>query len=163
MKDFPLPRSIFDFEVKEKKLELLNSQMAETNFWSDNSKAKEITKEAAAYEKILNLLLNLEAELADLKELVNLSKEDIDVLKDIQKQVKNFEKKLIELEEESFYSEEYDDLNAMISINAGAGGVDANDWAKILLRMYTRYFDDNNMEYTIEELSNAEEAGIKSV
>lgn len=51
----------------------------------------------------------------------------------------------------------------MISINAGAGGVDANDWAKILLRMYTRYFDDNNMEYTIEELSNAEEAGIKSV
>ena len=137
--------------------------MAETNFWSDNSKAKEITKEAAAYEKILNLLLNLEAELADLKELVNLSKEDNDVLKDIQKQVKNFEKKLIELEEESFYSEEYDDLNAMISINAGAGGVDANDWAKILLRMYTRYFDDNNMEYTIEELSNAEEAGIKSV
>ena len=82
--------------------------MAETNFWSDNSKAKEITKEAAAYEKILNLLLNLEAELADLKELVNLSKEDNDVLKDIQKQVKNFEKKLIELEEESFYSEEYD-------------------------------------------------------
>ena len=163
MKDFPLPRSIFDFEVKEKKLELLNSQMAETNFWSDNSKAKEITKEASDYEKILNLLLNLEAELADLKELVNLSKEDNDVLKDIQKQVKNFEKKLIELEEESFYSEEYDDLNAMISINAGAGGVDANDWAKILLRMYTRYFDDNNMEYTIEELSNAEEAGIKSV
>ena len=94
--------------------------MMETNFWSENSKAKEITKEAAAYEKILNLLLNLEAELADLKELVNLSKEDNDVLKDIQKQVKNFEKKLIELEEESFYSEEYDDLNAMISINAGA-------------------------------------------
>ena len=70
MKDFPLPRSIFDFEVKEKKLELLNSQMAETNFWSDNTKAKEITKEAAAYEKILNLLLNLESELADLKELL---------------------------------------------------------------------------------------------
>ena len=61
------------------------------------------------------------------------------------------------------YCEEYDDLNAMISINAGAGGVDANDWAQILYRMYTRYFDENNMEYTIEELSNAEEAGIKSV
>ena len=111
--------------------------MAETNFWSDNTNAKEITKEAAAYEKILNLLLNLEAELADLKELLNLSKEDNDVLKDIQKQVKNFEKILVELEEESFYSEEYDDLNAMISVDAGGGRVDATDGARTLCRMYT--------------------------
>jgi len=161
--DFHLPRSIFDFEVKEKKLKLLNNQMAETNFWSDNIKAKAITKEAAAYEKILNLLFTLDTELDDLQELLILSKDEDDVLKDIQKQVKNFEKKLEDLEEESFYSGEYDDLNAMISINAGAGGVDANDWAQILCRMYTRYFDNNNIEYTIEELSNAEEAGIKSV
>jgi peptide chain release factor 2 len=161
--DFHLPRSIFDFEVKEKKLKLLNNQMAETNFWSDNTKAKAITKEAAAYEKILNLLFTLDTELDDLQELLILSKDEDDVLKDIQKQVKNFEKKLEDLEEESFYSGEYDDLNAMISINAGAGGVDANDWAQILCRMYTRYFDDNNIEYIIEELSNAEEAGIKSV
>ena len=151
------------YSEKEKKLKLLNNQMAETNFWSDNSKAKAITKEAAAYEKILNLLFTLDTELDDLQELLTLSKDEDDVLKDIQKQVKNFEKKLEDLEEESFYSGEYDDLNAMISINAGAGGVDANDWAQILCRMYTRYFDNNNIEYTIEELSNAEEAGIKSV
>ena len=163
MKDSLLLRSIFDFEAKEKKLELLNSQMADTGFWSDNTKAKAIKKEAAAYEKILNLLLTLDTEIVDLQELLNLSKEEDDVLKDIQKQVKSFEEKLVNLEEESFYGGEYDDLNAMISINAGAGGVDANDWAQILYRMYTRYFDDNGMEYTIEELSNAEEAGIKSV
>ena len=163
MKDFLPLRSIFDFEAKEKKLELLNSQMADTGFWSDNTKAKAITKEAAACEKILNLLLTLDTEIVDLQELLNLSREEDDVLKDIQKQVKSFEEKLVNLEEESFYGGEYDDLNAMISINAGAGGVDANDWAQILYRMYTRYFDDNGMEYTIEELSNAEEAGIKSV
>ena len=137
--------------------------MADASFWLDNNKAKAITKEAAAYEKILSLLLTLETELVDLQELLNLSKDEEDVLKDIQQQVKNFDKKLEDLEQESFYSGEYDDLNAMISINAGAGGVDANDWAQILYRMYTRFFDDNNMEYTIEELSNAEEAGIKSV
>jgi peptide chain release factor 2 len=137
--------------------------MADATFWLDNNKAKAITKEAAAYEKILSLLLTLETELVDLQELLNLSKDEEDVLKDIQQQVKNFDKKLEDLEQESFYSGEYDDLNAMISINAGAGGVDANDWAQILYRMYTRFFDDNNMEYTIEELSNAEEAGIKSV
>ena len=137
--------------------------MSETDFWSNNVKAKSISKEASSYEKILNLLFTLESELNDLKELLNLSKQEEDVLRDINKQVKNFEKKLEDLEEESFYSGEYDDLNAMISINAGAGGVDANDWAQILYRMYTRYFDENSMEYTIEELSNAEEAGIKSV
>jgi len=119
--------------------------MSETDFWSNNVKAQSISKEASSYEKILNLLFTLESELNDLKELLNLSKQEEDVLRDINKQVKNFEKKLEDLEEESFYSGEYDDLNAMISINAGAGGVDANDWAQILYRMYTRYFDENSM------------------
>ena len=137
--------------------------MSGADFWSNNSQAQTISKEASSYEKILNLLHTLENELNDLKELLSLSKEEADVLSDISQQVKSFEKKLEDLEEESFYSGEYDDLNAMISINAGAGGVDANDWAQILYRMYTRYFDDNNMDYTIEELSTAEEAGIKSV
>ena len=137
--------------------------MSGADFWSNNSQAQTISKEASSYEKILNLLHTLENELIDLKELLSLSKEEEDVLSDISEQVKSFEKKLEDLEEESFYSGEYDDLNAMISINAGAGGVDANDWAQILYRMYTRYFDDNNMDYTIEELSTAEEAGIKSV
>ena len=137
--------------------------MSGADFWSNNSQAQTISKEASSYEKILNLLHTLENELNDLKELLSLSKEEEDVLSDISEQVKSFEKKLEDLEEESFYSGEYDDLNAMISINAGAGGVDANDWEQILYRMYTRYFDDNNMDYTIEELSTAEEAGIKSV
>jgi peptide chain release factor 2 len=137
--------------------------MSGADFWSNNSQAQTISKEASSYEKILNLLHTLENELNDLKELLSLSKEEDDVLSDISEQVKSFEKKLEDLEEESFYSGEYDDLNAMISINAGAGGVDANDWAQILYRMYTRYFDDKNMDYTIEELSTAEEAGIKSV
>jgi peptide chain release factor 2 len=137
--------------------------MSGADFWLNNSQAQTISKEASSYEKILNLLHTLENELNDLKELLSLSKEEEDVLSDISEQVKSFEKKLEDLEEESFYSAEYDDLNAMISINAGAGGVDANDWAQILYRMYTRYFDDNNMDYTIEELSTAEEAGIKSV
>lgn len=163
LRGYPLRRSTFDFEAKEIKLKELNKLMSETDFWSNNVKAQSISKEASSYEKILNLLFTLESELNDLKELLSLSKQEEDVLRDINKQVKNFEKKLEDLEEESFYSGEYDDLNAMISINAGAGGVDANDWAQILYRMYTRYFDENSMEYTIEELSNAEEAGIKSV
>ena len=60
------------------------------------------------------------------------------------------------------YSSEFDDHSAVLTVNAGAGGVDAHDWAEMLLRMYTRYLDDKKMNYEIEEISSGEEAGIKS-
>jgi protein subunit release factor A len=93
LRGYPLRRSTFDFEAKEIKLKQLNKLMSETDFWSNNVKAQSISKEASSYEKILNLLFTLESELNDLKELLNLSKQEEDVLRDINKQVKNFEKK----------------------------------------------------------------------
>jgi peptide chain release factor 2 len=60
------------------------------------------------------------------------------------------------------YSSEFDDHSAVLTVNAGAGGVDAHDWAEMLLRMYTRYLDNKKMSYEIEEISSGEEAGIKS-
>ena len=56
------------------------------------------------------------------------------------------------MEEESLFNSEYDDLSAVLNINAVAGGVDAHDWAEILFRIYTRFFDSENMEYEIEEI-----------
>ncbi len=76
--------------------------MAEKSFWSDNNQAKTISKEAASYEKILNLLFTLENELNDLKELLSLSKEEEDVLIDISKQINNFEKNLKTLKRNHF-------------------------------------------------------------
>ena len=67
-----------------------------------------------------------------------------------------------EIEDEALYFDMYDDLNAVLTINAGAGGVDAHDWAEMLLRMYTRHLSSNNIDYQIEEISQGEEAGIKS-
>ena len=84
-------------------------------------------------------------------------------MEEVKTQINDFEKKLEILEEESLFNGEYDDLNAVININAGAGGVDAHDWAEILFRMYTRFLDSKNMDYEIEEISSGEEAGIKSV
>ena len=72
--------------------------MSGADFWSNNSQAQTISKEASSYEKILNLLHTLENELNDLKELLSLSKEEEDVLSDISEQVKSFEKKLEDLE-----------------------------------------------------------------
>ena len=107
--------------------------------------------------------MNLENELNDLKELLELSKDVSSELDQVKIQINNFEERLELLEEESLFNGEYDDLSAVLNINAGAGGVDAHDWAEILFRMYTRFLDSKNFEYEIEEISIGEEAGIKSV
>jgi len=158
-----LLRSIFDFDSKLKKLEELNSLISDKDFWSNNNDAKTITKEASSIEKIITLLKNLENELNDFYELIELSKDEVSELEQVKAQIKDYEEKLEVLEEESLFNGEYDYLNAVLNINAGAGGVDAHDWAEILFRMYTRFLDSEKMEYEIEEISSGEEAGIKSV
>ncbi len=94
--------------------------------------------------------------------MTELSKDNLSELEEIKPQFDVVEQKIIDLEEESLYSSEFDDHSAVLTVNAGAGGVDAHDWAEMLLRMYTRYLDDKKMSYEIEEISSGEEAGIKS-
>ncbi len=94
--------------------------------------------------------------------MTELSKDNPSELEEIKPQFDEIEQKIIDLEEESLYSSEFDDHSAVLTVNAGAGGVDAHDWAEMLLRMYTRYLDDKKMSYEIEEISTGEEAGIKS-
>ena len=98
-----------------------------------------------------------------MEELTELSKDNLSELEEIKPQFEEIEQKIIDLEEESLYSSEFDNHSAVLTINAGAGGVDAHDWADILFRMYTRFLDNENMDYEIEEISSGEEAGIKSV
>ena len=98
-----------------------------------------------------------------MEELTELSKDNLSELEEIKPQFEDIEQKIIDLEEESLYSSEFDNHSAVLTINAGAGGVDAHDWADILFRMYTRFLDNENMDYEIEEISSGEEAGIKSV
>ena len=94
--------------------------------------------------------------------MTELSKDNPSELEEIKSQFDEVEQKIVDLEEESLYSSEFDDHSAVLTVNAGAGGVDAHDWAEMLLRMYTRYLDDKKMSYEIEEISSGEEAGIKS-
>ena len=104
----------------------------------------------------------IDTEIEDLEELLVLSKDNTTELNELKNQLSEVEQKIKDLEEESLYSEEFDNHSAVLTVNAGAGGVDAHDWAEILLRMYTRFLDDNDMKYEIEEISSGEEAGIKS-
>ena len=104
----------------------------------------------------------IDIEIEDLEELLVLSKDNTTELNELKNQLTEVEQKIKDLEEESLYSEEFDNHSAVLTVNAGAGGVDAHDWAEILLRMYTRFLDENDMKYEIEEISSGEEAGIKS-
>ena len=158
-----LPRSIFDFENKLKKLKDLNIEINDKDFWNNPQHAQKVSIEASTIEKLISSLENLETNLADIKELIEITGEDNLNENDFLEEINNFEKIIEEIENEALYFGEYDDLNAVITINAGAGGVDAHDWAEMLFRMYTRFLSSQDMKYQIEEISQGEEAGIKSV
>ena len=137
--------------------------MESPNFWEDKSYATKISRESSSLIRVLDLLEAIGKELIDNSELIEISKEDMTYLEKLSSSLELIEKKILELEEESLYFSEYDNHEALLSVNAGAGGVDAHDWADILFRMYTRFLDNENMDYEIEEISSGEEAGIKSV
>jgi len=157
-----LLRSIFDFENKVKKLKDLNIEINQKNFWNNPQHAQKISIEASTIEKLVFSLEDLEANLSDIKELIVITGEENLNENDFIDEINNFEVMIEEIENEALYFGEYDDLNAVISINAGAGGVDAHDWAEMLFRMYTRFLSSQDMKYQIEEISQGEEAGIKS-
>jgi len=157
-----LPRSIFDFENKVKKLKDLNIEINDRDFWNNPQRAQKVSIEASTIEKLISTLENLETNLSDIKELIEITGEDNLNENDFLEEINNFEEMIEEIENEALYFGEYDDLNAVITINAGAGGVDAHDWAEMLFRMYTRFLSSQDMKYQIEEISQGEEAGIKS-
>jgi len=107
-------------------------------------------------------LTGLETDLNEYLELLEISNEDNSDLIDFGDELKVLEARLEDLEDESLYIGEFDLNNAVLTINAGAGGVDAHDWAEMLLRMYSRYLQSSDYKFEIEEISQGEEAGIKS-
>ena len=137
--------------------------MESPNFWEDKSYATKISRESSSLIRVLDLLEEIEKEVKDNSELIEISKEDMTYLEKLSSSLGVIEKKILELEEESLYFSEYDNHEALLSVNAGAGGVDAHDWAEMLYRMYTRFLEKSNIPYQVEELSEGEEAGIKSV
>ena len=162
MRDWFLQRGIFDFENKKKKLDQLNLEINKKGFWDNPQYAQKVSIEASTIEKLITSLSSLENDLIELKELIELTEEENINEKDYQDEINKLENLIEEIEDEALYFDKYDDLNAVLTINAGAGGVDAHDWAEMLLRMYTRHLSSNNIDHQIEEISQGEEAGIKS-
>lgn len=144
----------------QEKLDGLTAQMAAPDFWSDSGRAQSVSKEQAALERRLAPWRQLDKLLRDTDELISLG--DSSLALDLQTQLEAAEMQLAELKEELRFAGPYDSYDAILSIHAGAGGTDAQDWAAMLQRMYTRWAEQNGCSVSLVDISSGEEAGIKS-
>lgn len=150
-----------DIDSLAAQLEELNKQISAPDFWQDTKNAVNVSKQQADIEQRVMPWLKLKDELRDITELLDLNDESL--LVDIETQLSQAESELEERKKELRYSGPYDHHDAIISIYAGAGGTDAQDWASMLLRMYMRWFEKNQYKVAVIDESPGEEAGIKSV
>lgn len=149
-------------KIREKIVKL-EEEMNSPDFWNNREKAEKVSRELASLKKTVAVWDELKSEHADLLELVELTKEeDEKAIAEIRREAARFEKKLREAEITLFLSGEFDVRDAILEIKVGAGGVDAADWAGMLLRMYLRFAEKKGWGTEILEKSEAEEAGIKS-
>lgn len=139
--------------------------MALPGFWDDQTRAKKITQRRAALNAPLENLGNLDQELADTEILFELAEEedDAETEQEASAAALELEKAIAQEEMARLLSGPNDRGSAILTINAGAGGTEANDWVEMLLRMYLRWAEAHNYKTSILEINAGEEAGIKSV
>ncbi len=134
--------------------------MGEPGFWNSPDEARAVSQKLNRYETIFDLVSDLEQSLEEAELLLEFG--DDDSLAEASQALTTVARELDRLELESLYFSEYDDHDAVLTVYAGAGGVDAQDWADMLFRMYERYLTDKGYSVTRDEYTEGEEAGIKS-
>jgi peptide chain release factor 2 len=136
--------------------------MGEPGFWDDQEHAAKVGAEHARANRRLSLYRDLERDADDLEPLAELAEEDPDLAGELEDQVGAVEQRLADLEEQRLFSGQYDSGDALVAVNAGAGGTDAQDWAEMVLRMEMRWAEKRGFEVELLEASPGEEAGVKS-
>jgi peptide chain release factor 2 len=136
--------------------------MQRPGFWDDQAKAAEISAQHARAQKRLDGFRALTRDVGDLGELAELAADDEEMARELTAQVTSVERRLAELEEERLFSGRFDAGDAVVTVNAGAGGTDSQDWAEMLLRMYLRWAERRGFKVEMKEASPGEEAGLKS-
>jgi peptide chain release factor 2 len=158
-----LPWCIFDIGSKEKEITVLEKKSLETNFWSDQSTAQNVMRRIASLKNIVEEWQGLEKRLNNIQENLQLVEEEPSFIDEIRSDLNKILSDLEKMEFELAFRGEYDSRNALLSIRAGAGGTESQDWAEMLMRMYMRWAETNKFGVEILDISPGEEAGIKSV
>jgi peptide chain release factor 2 len=136
--------------------------MGAPGFWEDQERAAQVSAEHARASRRLATYRDLERDVEDLEPLAELAEEDPDIAGELEEQIRSVQQRLEQLEEQRLFSGRYDTGDALVTINAGAGGTDAQDWAEMLLRMEMRWAERRGFNVELLEASPGEEAGIKS-
>ena len=155
----------FDVENKEKELKELESKTTENDFWNDTDNSSKVLKQinslkskVEGFKKLNNELNNL----LEMSELLQVEKDE-ELAKELLKSTYTLEKDIEKLEITTLLSGKYDNNNAILTIHPGAGGTEAQDWAEMLYRMYTRWANANGYEVKELDYLEGDEAGLKSV
>ncbi|MGA2026655.1 MAG: peptide chain release factor 2 [Syntrophobacteraceae bacterium] len=153
-----------DIAGKEARSAELEKLMNKQDFWENPEAGRDVLKERSGLNEIIKTWRNLAGEMEDNELLFDMAVEEQDEvnLKEVQRTLSELQKKYRDLELWQTLSDENDDKNAIVSINAGAGGTEAQDWAEMLLRMYLRWCEKKNFKVEMIDLLEGEEAGIKN-
>ncbi len=156
--------TIFDLPGKESRLSELEEITGKPEFWDNADLAQETLREQSLIKQTVEQWQSLTSELEDVEVLEELSLEegDEDALAEAKAKLSEIEVKVENLEFKRILGEPEDASNAIVSINAGAGGTEAQDWADMLLRMYLRYAERSGFKSEIVEYQEGDEAGLKS-
>ena len=157
-------RTFLDVDGKTAELEQLREKVSSPDLWDDPDVARTVSQRLARIERLLEMVDGLASQIEDAEVLLELAAEadDRESKEEAVEQLRSAATALDRLELESLFFEEYDEANAILSVHAGAGGVDAQDWAEMMARMYQRFLSDSGFSVTVEEVTEGDEAGIKS-
>ena len=156
--------AVVDIPALRAQLADLEAEASAPNLWDDQEHAQQVTSRLSFAQGEIRRVEGLRSRLDDLPILFELAEDEADeaALADAMRELELLETQIAELEVRTLLSGEYDAREAFVTIRSGAGGVDAADWAEMLLRMYTRYCERHGWPYEVNDTSYAEEAGIKS-
>ncbi|WP_306232050.1 peptide chain release factor 2 [Agrococcus beijingensis] len=157
-------KAVADVEKIAADIERLSAAAGVPDLWDDPDAAQKITSQLSHAQTDLRRLTEAEARIDDLEVLVEMANEEGDeaTQNEAKKELASLQRLVADMEIQTLLDGEFDPLPAVVTIRAGAGGVDASDFAEMLLRMYLRYAEQHGMPVTVYETSYAEEAGIKS-
>jgi peptide chain release factor 2 len=155
-----------DLDKRKKELNLLEQESLQDNFWQNTQKAQNIMSKISSLQDEINTAVQLQEGVDSLLELYNsLKKEDRKkgLEKTLLEEYSDLREKLDKFSLRKFLSGKYDHLKAVVTINAGQGGTESNDWVEMLYRMYTMFFDKQGWQHTTTEITKGTEAGLSSV
>jgi peptide chain release factor 2 len=156
--------SVFDIPDKRRRIKTLEKRAGEQGFWDDSMAAQKVMRELADLNELVQGWSDLEHEIEEMAEFVDLAiqEDDSSLDEEIGAKVSELESRLDKAEFQLLLDEKYDSRDVVLAVHAGTGGVDSQDWANMLLRMYLRWAERSNRRAEVLDVTPGEEAGIKS-